>query len=407
MLAVLLGGCASLPFFGDDAEADEPRDAAAGRALRARGRRARSRCASCCSTTSTWRASRTRRQRGDHAGRARPARRRRAGAGARAARDRGLLQRRREGRRRQRRRRRPAAPRRSRSCPGRACACAASRSTRPRRWRRARRPARSRGPTGSTSCARPGRCSPGQPFRQPDVEQRQERDARRPARRRLSDAPTWQSTQRAHRCRPSRPAALVGHGRAAGRCFASAPIRDRGHRIATTRSRCAASPPSAAASEYSEKLLLDYQERLAQGRPVRRRVGRARRDRAARGGAGDRQGEGAVAAPGDVRHRLQRQHRPARLARALRPQGLRPAVDRAHHPDLRPRPEVARHRAHRPTRTRTCGATSSPPTSSSCAPPTRRATAGRARVGRSKDTDRFERLYYLEAAHAQGDRARR
>ena len=42
----------------------------------------------------------------------------------------------------------------------------------------------------------------------------------------------------------------------------------------------------------------------------------------------------------------------AGLARALGPQGLRPALDRAHHAELRLRPEVDRHRVHVVSRTR-------------------------------------------------------
>ena len=61
----------------------------------------------------------------------------------------------------------------------------------------------------------------------------------------------------------------------AARCFASARSASRAS-SATTTTRCGASRRSRPATPYSEKLLLDYQERLHQGRPVRRRVGRAR-----------------------------------------------------------------------------------------------------------------------------------
>ena len=52
----------------------------------------------------------------------------------------------------------------------------------------------------------------------------------------------------------------------------------------------------------------------------------------------------------------------------------------------RPRPEAGSAPSSPRIRSRTCGATWSPPTSSSCSPPTRRATAWTARVGRSQDT---------------------
>ena len=179
-------------------------------------------------------------------------------------------------------------------------------------------------------------------------------------------------------------------------------------RTATTRRRCAASRPSRPATSYNEKRLLDYQERLlkvglfegasveldATGPPEAAPV--------------RRQGEGAVAAPGDVRRRLQRQHRAARLARALRPQGVRPAVDRAHHAHLRPRPEVARHRAHRRTRDenlwRNLAAANVEQLRS------RRRDAQQLDACASaarKDTTDFERLYYLEAVARARARARR
>ena len=140
---------------------------------------------------------------------------------------------------------------------------------------------------------------------------------------------------------------------------------------------------------YSERLLLDFQERLlklglfegasvevdANGPPEAAPV--------------HRQGQGADAAPGHLRRRLQRQHRPARLGRALRPQGVRPAVDRAQHAHLRPRPEVARHRVHRRTRSRTSGATSLAANIEQLLSADETRDSWTARVGRSKDTIRL------------------
>jgi translocation and assembly module TamA len=129
------------------------------------------------------------------------------------------------------------------------------------------------------------------------------------------------------------PGPLITSARSASRASA-----------ASTRPQCGGSRPSSPAPAQRAAA-----PRLpgpaAQARTLRRRIGRARHERAAGRGAGHRQGQGADPAPGQLRHRLQRQHRSAHVGRALRPQGVRAAVGLALDADLRSRPEAARHRA--------------------------------------------------------------
>ena len=195
-----------------------------------------------------------------------------------------------------------------------------------------------------------------------------------PARRRLSDRDLAVDTAPRIDAADNRADARARRS-TAGRCSASATIRIEGlQRYDEDAVRRAGDLRRG--DVYSEKLLLDYQERLHQARPVRRRLGRARRRPARR-----RPRRCVVKvkeltpAPGHRRHRLQRQHRAARVARALRPQRLRPALDRAQQAQLGPDQKLARQPSSPRIRSRTCTATWSPPTSSSCAPPTRRATA--------------------------------
>ena len=246
----------------------------------------------------------------------------------------------------------------------------------------------------------------GEPFRQAGLERRQERDARRAARRRLSARRPGSRRRRASMPSSSR-AALVGHARAAGRCFTSAPIRIEGmqrYDEAAVRRLATFSPGDVVQREAAARL----PGAAPEARPVRRRLGRARR----RPGRRRRRRcivkvKELLAAPGDGRRRLQRQHRPARLARALGPQGVRPALDRAQHAHARPRPEVARHASSPPTRSRTCGATCSPPTSSSCAAADETRNSWTVRVGRSQDTTASSACTTLEARARAGRRARR
>ena len=240
------------------------------------------RCASCSASISTWRASRRRRRRTRSPARDRPARRRRAGAGAGAARDRGLLRCRREGRAVARA---PAACRTSssRSCPGRGCGCRAWRSTRPSRWRRARATRDEPWTDRLEKLRRTWRLKPGQPFRQADWSGAKNASTRRAARRRLSDGdlavdPRPASTRPSGPRRSTRPVAP-------GPLFRLGPIRVEGiHRYDELAVRRLAT--FAPGDVYSEKLLLDYQERLDQDRPVRgrhrsssTRAGRPRRRR--------------------------------------------------------------------------------------------------------------------------------
>ena len=328
-----------------------------------------------------------------------------------AARDRGLLQRRRDAS--------------SAATAPTACrACALDRRAGPaRRWSRAvdDRGAPPLAPREATRerrrrdrplepAARAWPLRPGQPFRQPAWTACQERDASPRC------APT--ATRRPRWTRPTRrstPPTTARRSRVDGRQRPAVPARrdpaSRASSATTTSGGAPRSRPSVPARRYSEKLLLDYQERLRQGRPVRGRLGRARH----RPGARRRRRRCVVqackeltAAAGDGRRRLQRQHRAARLARALRT-AARSACPGSRTnkfelgPDLKslgaeltsyPLETMYRNLLRRRT-------------ASSCAPPTRCATvvARRASAARS-DTTASSALYYAEAvARARRQRA--
>ena len=334
-LAALLGGCSSLPFFGDKDRTPRPAPPrrAAGRALRARVSRRRGAAARSCSLDylDLARFQKAPRSESDHRPRARPPRRRRAGAGARAARDRGLLRRRGEDRADAA----PAAGLPHLTRHGRARAAREREERRhrcrPRRWRR-RTPTRDEPWTDRLEQLRRTWSLQARPAVSPGrLEQRQERRARRAARRRLPDRDRGNRRSARIDATDERRRAR-GRRSTAARCSTSAPIRVEGvqrydesavRRLATFFAR----RPST-----TSKLLLDYQERLRQDRPVRRRLGRARRRPARpRPRRSIVKVKELTAAPGDLRRRLQRQHRAARLGRALRPQGVRPALDRAQH----------------------------------------------------------------------------
>ena len=282
-------GCASLPFFGKDADADErrPRAEPAGRALRARGARA-----GPLRTLLLDYLDLARFQNAPASEAITPAELERLAAAA-PAQARALLET--EGYfdadvkvTQKRRRRRPAAHRDRRR------ARAARR--RPQRRDRLDRAARAAHADARRALARPPRqaardlvAARGRAVPPAGLEQRQERGARRAARRRLS----------ARRMRSRRRHAridAVEHGagsalvsaltcRAAGRCSTSAPIRIEGtHRYdeAAIRRVAAFSPGTRVQREAAARLPGADPE----ARPVRRRVGRARRDRAAGGRAG-------------------------------------------------------------------------------------------------------------------------
>ena len=114
----------------------------------------------------------------------------------------------------------------------------------------------------------------------------------------------------------------VGHASTAGRCSASARSAIEGHRSATTSAAIRHLASFAPGDRVQREAAARLPGAAAEARPVRRRVGRDRRRPAPPAAAPVRRArEGAAAAAGDGRRRLQRQHRPARLARALRPQG--------------------------------------------------------------------------------------
>ena len=363
-----LGGCASLPFFeATTPSRREPREPeialyelevdAPGAAAQAAAR-----------ATSTWRASRRRRKADaitgaelDRLGD------RRAGAGARAARDRGLLRCRREDRAE---RRAPPACRASssRSCPGRGSRVHERRARLDRAAGAAHADARgAAGPTGSRSCARPGGCKPGQPFRQADWSGAKNATLGAAARRRLSDARPGSRHRARIDAQPNGPPrSTVDAG--AGPLFRLGPIRDRGHpslrrgrgaaprrpsrpATSTARSCCSTTRSGCIKVGLFEGASVELD---ATGPPEAAPV--------------DREGEGAVAAPGDVRHRLQRQHRrrasrsSTATARSSASPGSRTPRS-SYGPDLK---SIGTELTVVPA-TRTCGATSPPPTSRSCA----------------------------------------
>ena len=266
---------------------------------RRRGRAARSRCTSSRSRARAARQAardlsrpgalpEAPRERCADARRARSPRRRGAGAGARAARDRGLLQRHRDGERSDRHQRHAA--RELDVVPGPRTSSATSRSRRTARSRRAGRgdePLARRWP----SCGGSGRCG------------RASRSARRPG--------TTRRTRRSHSCAPTairrRPgsaprrrstratAANLDLAVDSGPLFRLGAIPSRAS-SATTPTRCAGSPPSRPARRTARSCCSTT--RSGWRRPA---CSRAHRSRSIpipprRGGAGHREGQGAAPA---------------------------------------------------------------------------------------------------------------
>jgi hypothetical protein len=250
------------------------------RSTSSRSTRRRSGCATSCSSTWTWRASRRpprpmHLRPGD-----RPAAAVAPGAGARPARDRGYfdadvkiaqtvggL--------------RPAASQAHGRARAAGAGCRASRSTGRPRWRHARRLATSPGPTGWKSCAGTlaAQARPALPPRR--LERSQERDPRRGARRRLSDGGL--AVEPALASMPPNARRRWRRRWPPARCSTSARCGSRHPPL--RRDRGPQPGDLSPGDVYNEKLLLDYQERLTKIGLFEGGVGRARRDRPARGGA--------------------------------------------------------------------------------------------------------------------------
>ena len=303
---------------------------AGNRALRVRGRRTLGAAEHrCCSSTWTWRASEGAEvgchlRPGD-----RPAGGRRAGAGARLLETEGYF----EADVRIEQTVAPPACRisSSPSCPARGCGCEASPSTRPRRWRRARRRARSPGPTGWKSCAGPGASSPARPSARP--------------------------TGAGPRTRPSASCAATGYPTATWQSTrARIDASERTAALAATLAPGAAVPPGAGADRRHPPLRRDRGAQPGDLSPRRRlqRQGAARLPGAPRkiglfeGARVELDATGPPeAAPVIVRVKEQSQHQATfGIGYSANTGGrvslehwdrssVRPALDRAHHAELR------------------------------------------------------------------------
>ena len=276
--AALLGGCASLPFFEarTSRRGHERAERAGGQAVRPRGRRALAAARAAARLPRPGALPEGAEIRRHRRPRARSPRRRGAGAGARPARDRGLLRRRREDRAERRRRERPAAAscitvaaraarRRARAWPSPRAAPLAPRTPTARR---------ALAPTASTSCARPGRSRPASRFAKPAWS-----GAKNTALGELRadgyPTATWTDTHaphRRHRATPRSSRSTIERGP----LFRLGAIRVEGVQP-LRRSRGA--PPRDLLSR--RRLQREDAARLpgaaGQGRPLRRRLGRARR----------------------------------------------------------------------------------------------------------------------------------